>query len=139
MQNQQQREAQEEEEEEGGEVSRTGSVAYETRRRILLQHFHKVFPLKSFPLFFSFFFLSVASAVGFAKAFLPYALTATKDTRAKQAEREYRKQEKGKITGNLHKIQLSECCLRPAPSPFPSNSPSFLYFPAHYFPFCTLV
>lgn len=39
-----------------GEVSRTGSVAYETRRRILLQHFHKVFPLKSFPLFSSFFF-----------------------------------------------------------------------------------
>lgn len=43
----------------GGEVSRTGSVAYETRRRILLQHFHKVFPLKSLPLFFSFFFFFV--------------------------------------------------------------------------------
>lgn len=37
--------------------------------------------------------------------------------RAKQAGRqaaEHRKQEKGKITGNLHKIQLSECCLRSA-------------------------
>lgn len=60
------------------------------------------------------FFLSAASA----RLFSPYALMATKDTRAKQAV-EHRKQEKGKITGNLHKIQLSECCLRiPFPIPF---------------------
>lgn len=89
-------------------VSRTGSVAYETRRRILLQHFHKVFPLKSFPLFFSFLFLSVASAVGFAKAFLPYALTATKDTRAKQAEREGERES----TGNRKKEKSLAICIR---------------------------
>lgn len=81
-------------------VSRTGSVAYETRRRILLQHFHKVFfALKSFLLAL----LSVASAVGFAKAFLPYALTATKDTRrAKQAE----------STGNRKKEKSLAICIR---------------------------
>lgn len=89
----------------GGEVSRTGSVAYETRRRILLQHLHKVFPLKSFPLFF---FLSVASAVGFAKAFLPYALTATKDTRAKQAKRESKRES----TGNRKKEKSLAICIR---------------------------